>query len=265
MASSSTDNSIDVEIDEPLNPSYHKCPELFYPKQFVSIKSPHKLIQHNVVDTIYHGTHLQQATEICGRSAQPLMYTFKATEKKWRTLGKGYTEANCSYLIKPNESAALPIGSNEVFGPFLWFGTDKSETENYGPWCFELDFPSVLEAYHMCRQNRQICSRVGGTLIYKHEITHVVIICCEEDKECQQYPLIQANNSRYFVLPISDDNYGMAIASNSVNIAPRHEHVTLAFYLPGDSKLRLPVTAGEISENKHQYCVKSEGGVCQHK
>ena len=193
------------------------------------------------------------------------MYTFKGTEKKWRTLAEGYTEANCSYTFKSNESAAQPIRTNEVFGPFVWFGTDQSETENYGPYCFELDFPSVLEAYYTCRQNGQICSRAGGTLVYKHEVTHVVIICCEEDKECQQYPLLQANNSRYFVLPISDNNYGLAIASNSVRITPRHEHVTLAFYLPGDSKLRLPVTAGEIIENKHEYCVKSEDGVCQHK
>ena len=233
---------------------------MFYPKQFATIKSPNKLIQHNIVDTIYHGTHQQQAAQICGQSAQPMMYTFKGAEKKWRTLSEGYTEANCSYINK--QGRMLPVRSNETFGPFVWFGTDKSETQNYGPWCFELDFSSVLEAYHICRQNGQICSRAGGTLVYKHEVTHIVIICCEEDKEWQQYPLIELNSSRYFVLPITSDNYGLAIASNSINIAPRHEHVTLAFYLPGDSELRLPVTAGEIS---HDCCMKSEHGTCQHK
>ena len=58
-------------------------------------------------------------------------------------LVKATPKQNCSYLIKPNESAVLPIGSNEELRP------------------------SVLEDYHMCRQKGQICSRMGGALIYK--------------------------------------------------------------------------------------------------
>jgi len=75
----------------------------------------------------------------------------------------------------------------------------------YGPCCFELDFSSVLEAYQKCRKGN-LCYKAGGTLLYKREVTHVVIICCEEDEVYQSYPTIQANSSKYFTpsLQITD-------------------------------------------------------------
>jgi len=68
-----------------------------------------------------------------------------------------------------------------------------------------------------------------------------------------------------FYLRITDEHYGLAIASNSIQIALRHEHVTLAFYLTGGNTLRFPVTAGDFSENKHKYCVESKDRICKHK
>jgi len=88
------------------------------------------------------------------------------------------------------------------FGPFLWFGTEKTETDIYGPRCFELKFPIVLEAYKKCRQNNQICYRVGGTLVYKYEVSHFVIVCCNNDK-AELYPIIETNSTtKYFIPPV---------------------------------------------------------------
>ena len=115
-----------------------------------------------------------------------------------------YSEQYCTYLVEPN-NLPVPMKSNDVtFGPFAWFSIEKTETDMYGKCCFELNFKSVLEAYQKCRKGI-ICYRVGGTLMYKREVTHVVIICCKEDKEYQSYPLILANSSKYVLYPTIGD------------------------------------------------------------
>ena len=88
------------------------------------------------------------------------------------------------------------------FGPFLWFGTSREEVDGYGPYCFEFQFKTALRKYLQSRgRDKILCYRAGGTLVYKQEVTHVVIICCEDDKEYQSYPFIDATSTKYFKPP----------------------------------------------------------------
>ena len=257
----------------------HRRPEFFYHKRFVTIRSLNTSLQSKAVTTIYHGTHLIEKDAICGGTiGQPSTYTFKGKEKKWRILGgeKFYSPLCCSYLAEPNEYPKAMTPDNcldEVFGPFAWFGTEKADTDRYGPFCFEVDFQSVLEAYQMCRRKRDVCYRAGGTLVYRQEVTHVVIICCEEDQQYHSYPIIQINSSKYFEPPWMSASEmtecpevsSLATTSTSkyVLLNERCEYTAFALYLPGDTKLQLSSAAGKISKNTHTgYCVKSKGECC---
>ncbi|XP_065895357.1 uncharacterized protein [Dysidea avara] len=242
-------DSIDIEISEPIK-SCHRRPEFFYHKRFVTIRSLNTSLQSKAVTTIYHGTHLIEKDAICGGTiGQPSTYTFKGKEKKWRILGgeKFYSPLCCSYLAEPNEYPKAMTPDNcldEVFGPFAWFGTEKADTD-----------------------------RAGGTLVYRQEVTHVVIICCEEDQQYHSYPIIQINSSKYFEPPWMSASEmtecpevsSLATTSTSkyVLLNERCEYTAFALYLPGDTKLQLSSAAGKISKNTHTgYCVKSKGECC---
>ena len=202
---------------------------------------------------------------------QSSTYTFKAKEKKWRILGGAdyYTPQCCSYLAEPNQYPVAMTPDNSLdFGPFVWFGTDKDDTDRYGPFCFEVDFQSLQEAYQKSRGKRDICYKAGGTLVYKQEVTHIVIICCEDDQQYHSYPKIQINSSKYFTpmwksATASECPEVIILASASKHILlneKRCEYTAFAIYLPGDTKLQLSSTAATISENLHYgYCVKSKG------
>jgi len=255
----------------------YRRPEFFYHKRFVTIHSPTSSLQTKPVTTVYHGTHSRQKDAICGGIlGQPSIYTFKGKEKKWRILGgiDYYTSQCCSYLAEPNQCPIAMTPDNcldEVFGPFVWFGTEKADTDRYGPFCFEVDFQSLQEAYQICRGKRDICYRAGGTLVYKQEVTHIVIICCEEDQRYHSYPKIQINSSKYFTPPWKPASekkecpevISLATASKHILLNERSEYTSFAIYLPGDTKLLLSSTAGKITENTHVgYCIKSKGLCC---
>ena len=134
---------------------------------------------------------------------------FKGKKKEWRILGAPtssltgyYSGQYCSYLVNPNSlTEKMEEYNAPVFGPFAWFGTEKKETDIYGPCCFELNFHSMLDAYQKCRSNGEICYRAGGPFVYKREVSYIVIICCKKDKEYQSYPPIQVNSSKCFIPP----------------------------------------------------------------
>lgn len=171
-------------------------PEFFYPRKFVSIKSEEVHLDTSTLSTIWHGTHLKQIKEIC---AVPKIAAFIGKEKQWRF---GYSLPFCSYIV---DEEPKPIKRHKPcpFGPFLWFGTAKDEVNDYGPYCFEFHLKNVLQKYRQSRGNKRLCYRAGGTLMYKQEITYVVIICCEDDKDYQSYPLIEATSTKYFKPPIT--------------------------------------------------------------
>ena len=216
---------------------------------------------------VFHGTHLEEVLDICqGNHA-----IFKGYLKEWRWLDYNvYNEEYCSYLVHPGQQP-VPIApnSNIPFGPFAWFGTRQDETDKYGPCQFEFTFASVLKAYEICRNNSQhtICYRAAGTLVYKQEVCHIVMICCLEDKECQSFPLITTNNTRYFKPPQSFCNVG---SSGDVEFRKtineyqrRHEHLTFALYLPNNRNLFLSYRDGKIRLTPHNtYCIASRSSEC---
>lgn len=111
----------------------------------------------------------------------------------------------CTYIIEDFDEEPKPMTKHEQlsFGPFLWFGTSRDEADIYGPYCFEFQLKNVMKKYQQARgSEKTLCYRAGGTLLYKQEIAHVVIICCKEDKDYQSYPLIEATSTKYFKPPI---------------------------------------------------------------
>ena len=116
-----------------------------------------------------------------------------------------YGSQFCSYIVENLDDDPVPMTKDEQWhlGPFLWFGTSREEVDDYGPYCFEFHFKTALRKYLQSRgRDKTLCYRAGGTLLYKQEVTHIVIICCEDDKEYQSYPLIDATSTKYFKPPI---------------------------------------------------------------
>ena len=207
-----------------------------------------------------------------------------------------YNSAFCSYIVEDLDEDPEPMTKDKQwpFGPFLWFGTSKREVDDYGSYCFELSSKSVLKKYQQARgRDKTLCYRAGGTLVYKQEVSHVVIVCCEDDKDYQSYPLIDATNTKYFTPPIrstlddteppvhkkqkveqqSSSSEGTSTQSlynvtqddamvlrSPDSFGDRHQHVTLAFYLPDDTKLQLTNQDGKLSKATHyNRCMKSKG------
>jgi len=250
----------------------NRSPEFFYPGVFVKIK---EAVQETPTTTsasslVFHGTHLEEVTEICqGNNA-----IFKGNLKEWRLLHPQlYNKEYCSYNAQPGQPPEPMRPNNSLhFGPFVWFGTKKDETDNYGPCQFEFNFMSILNAYHKCRNNQiqySICYRAAGTLVYKKEVSHIVMICCLEDHEWQDYPLITANSTRYFKPPNPLNNAKPTVDvhfQTTINeYQRRHEHVSFALYLPNNRKLYLSCKDGRIRLTPHKYCVKSRSNQCVRK
>ena len=250
--------------------SLNRNPEFFYPNVFVKIKEtvPETLTTTNVSSVVFHGTHLEDVLDIC----QGTNAIFKGYTKQWRLLdNEFYNEEYCSYLVKLGQQPVPMKPYNSTpFGPFAWFGTKEDETDKYGPCQFEFNFTSVLRAYQTCRNSEQnrICYRAAGTLVYKQEICHIIMICCVEDAECQTYPLITAKNTCYFKPPNSLSKTGSQpidlLFQTKINVyQKRHEHVTFALYLPNNRQLYLSYRDGKIKLTPHNtYCIASRSREC---
>ena len=214
---------------------------------------------------VFHGTHLEDVLDICqGNHA-----IFKGYHKQWRLLD--YHDCNeeyCSYLVQPGQQPVPMDPDNDIpFGPFGWFDTKQDETDKYGPCQFEFTFASVLKAYGTCRHNGQhtICYRAAGTLVYKQEVCHIVMICCLDDKECQNYPLITTNNTCYFKPPSDTGSSSVDVEfQTTINeYQRRHEHLTFALYLPNNRNLYLSYRDGKIRLTPHNtYCIASRSSKC---
>ena len=62
-------------------------------------------------------------------------------------------------------------------------------TSPYGNNCFYSSFKDSLESYATSRETKtsQLCLKVGGTLRYRNEICHVVIVCKQDDAALSSY------------------------------------------------------------------------------
>ena len=218
-------------------------------------------VNTSVSSVVFHGTHPKDVVDIC----QGDYAIFKGKTKQWRLLNnEPYTKDCCSYLVQPEQQPVPMEPNNSVtIGPFAWFGTKTDETDKYGPCQFEFNFTSILKAYQICRGSRYtICYRAAGTLVYRREVCHIVMICCLEDEECQNYPLITGNNTRYFKPPnfLSDTGQpiGLHFQTTINKYQKRHEHVTLALYLPNSRSLHLNRSDGKMKMTRHNYCIPSQ-------
>ena len=284
--------------------NYYRHPEFFYPKKFVTVKSAEAHLNTSTISTLCHGTHLDEVKQICV-APNTSTATFKGSKKKWRP-GIVYSEERqtyssqfCSYIVEDAEEDPKPMTTHYQwsFGPFLWFGTSKKEVDDYGPYCFEFELKNVLDKYQQSRgSGKKLCYRAGGTLLYKQEVTHIVIICCEDDEDYQSYPLIKATSTKYFQPPVMSevdnteapvckkqkvedsasadtrsyqDNQPLPSEEFSVQATilrsidlegSRHEHVTMAFYLPDGITLQLTNEDGKLNKATHcKHCMKSKG------
>ena len=205
---------------------------------------------------------------------------FKGKPKQWRS----YSLNGASYLIDLMTAARRwihPFDTSCLPGPLLWFGTTQSGISQpgianniYGPCVFEFQFTAVLEAYQKCRgiNSQQLCYRAAGTLVYQREVSHIVLVCSTGDESYQIFPLIQENNTKFFIPP---DNQKASPAYMLINQyqpgwrgfhkdRTRHHHVIIAFHLPRRAQLVIPNQpyVSELHIMNHNYCVKSRGNCC---
>ena len=248
----------------------HTCSEekleLFYPKVFVEIQE-NTAGSSVTVPTLFHATHYAEIVQICDGEQAVL----KGRNKPWRDTSnpdKG------SYLVDYRDNSRQWIFSSNndsLPGNLVWFGTSRDEGKIYGPCQFEFNYKRVLQAYQVSRGvDQKICYKVGGTLIYQQEVSHVVIVCCEADECYKQFPTIQEDKktTKFFVLSRSKSNLPRILINeypryDSSDIwSKRHEHVILAFHLPSDDaplKLANEVKYSELKQIPHTYCMKSKG------
>ena len=189
--------------------------------------------------------------EIC---TAPNTATFVGREKRWRP-GTEYDEYKqtysldyCSYTVEDIRNP-MPMTKDEQwpFGPFLWFGTSRGEADNYGPYCFEFNFKNVLKKYLQTRgSDKLLCYRAGGTLVYKQEVTHIVIICCEDDEDYESYPLVDATSTEYFKPPIK------FIRSTIERAEPLHQYKKrkIEKHHYGKQKIFMPQTVPGSTERR---------------
>ena len=247
----------------------HTCSEekleLFYPKVFVEIQG-NTSGSPIIVPTLFHATHYFEMTQICdGKQA-----ILKGGKKPWRDTGN---PDKASYLVDYSDDRRkkiFPSNNDGLPGNLVWFGTARNEGKIYGPCQFEFSYKRVLQAYRVSRGvDQKICYKVGGTLIYQKEVSHVVIVCCDADECYELFPKIEEDKTtKYFTLSSSKSNLPRILINeylscDSRDIWPRrHEHVILAFHLPGDNaclKLANEVRYSELKHIPHTYCMKSKG------
>jgi len=240
---------------------------------FVKIKEewPTMRTITSTVHSVFHGTHFDKMVNICTEE-----YGFlKPHKKKWRVLDhRKYNREYCSYTIYPGQSAE-PFTSkgDNIFGPVIWFSTREYETDSYGPCQFEFNLNSVLEAYQRSRgRNRTICYRAAGTLVYEKEVSHIVLICCMEDKEHEALPLITGDNTIYFKPSVklnrtnsSQELHEAEFYVTTNEYCIRHEHVVFAIYQPRYQKLCLSIKDSLLRLTPHKYCVPSKKKICKFK
>jgi len=234
------------------------------------------------VSSVFHGTHFDKLKEICTGDYAIL----KGNSKQWRFLDyKDFREGYCSYYVEQDQ---LPQPMTEIlskfnFGPVVWFSTNKGESDLYGPCQFELSINSALQAYQRTRgKKHKICYRAAGTLVYKGEVNHVVLICCEEDDNLKSFPLITDNNTKYFKPPfescndfqdhptekifqvkINDYHKKLKYIQKRVDYE-RHEHISIAMYLPQSRKLLFDKKNAKLTSTSHKrYCIQSRKKECR--
>ena len=202
---------------------------------------------------------------------------FKGNPKHWRPSSEYSPSPSASYYIGADNTTTekwIPPDDTECLpGPLVWFGTERKTGTAYGPCVFEFKFTSVLEAYQKCRgiNSQQLCYRAAGTLVYRQEVSHVVLVCSTSDNCYKTFPLIQGNNTKYFKPPNDKETDRQKLASMLINKypqrfnendkdCPRHDHVILAFYLPTNTQLVLPNQPfmSELQIMPHSYCMKNK-------
>ena len=241
-----------------------KVPELFYSSVFVEIQG--KISESPIiVPTLFHATHYEEMTRICdGEQA-----VFKGNKKQWRQTDN---PDKASYLVNHTCNGwekICPTDDKWLPGNLVWFGTARDEGKVYGPCQFEFNYKRVLQAYQASRgDDHMICYRIGGTLVYQKEVSHVVIVCCSSDECYKTFPLIEEDKTTTRFFTISSNSNLPRISINKYPLydshhkwARRHEHVILAFYLPDDNarlKLANEIGYSELKCVTHDYCVKSK-------
>ena len=83
----------------------------------------------------------------------------------------------------------------------------RYQSSNYGNNCFYSSYGDILESYAKSRKTatEQLCFKVGGTLRYRHEICHVVIVCKQDDTDLSSHATILDDTDLSSYATILDD------------------------------------------------------------
>ena len=157
----------------------------------------------------------------------------------------------------------------------------RIQSSNYGNNCFYSSYEDALESYATSRETAtsisQLCLKVGGTLRYRHEICHVVIVCRKDDTALSSYATIPDDTALSSYAPITlarvrklvdgsekvknEDYYFqpqcVVTKINDKNVS--YEQLAFAFYFPEKSFLRCRKGSVQRCSIKHteKQCTKT--------
>ena len=138
----------------------------------------------------------------------------------------------------------------------LYFGTNPTTYSIYGPLQFRTNYDVAIKLYLEARNRhcktkveyKSVAFRVGYTQIFRREINKVVLICCEEDDNLDEFPKLGPEHRSKYFTPNSDGSAWLELERYG---AGRHDEISLGFYLPdGCLTFHLP-RDGLISEVNH--------------
>ena len=152
----------------------------------------------------------------------------------------------------------------------------------YGGNGFKCDFQTVLTEYAKSRSPERsigdVCIRMGGILLYKCEICHVLIICLTDDNDTLKNHKI-FNDETIFQSDGFITKEGGIDLKGSLTFKPKYSTVrdenyeyessAFAFYFPDSIHQRLTVAKKFCSKqtfrHKPHLCLKKQKGKCPDK
>ena len=176
--------------------------------------------------------------------------------------------------------AAGDLYKERIFlAPYLSNPESTPPESPYGDYGFVVAFKDLLNFYQKSRtdvvddKDRAVYLRVGGTLQYRYEICHVVLVCTKYDQELKRiYPSLSESdvfNHKGFILDSGEIKDDFFESDETLDFKPEfivkcvptrnyhsYETLSFAFYYPEESDLSLTCSCTGVEEvnRNHPKC-----------
>ena len=259
------------------------APQIYLHMRFASIMClvHRKNLRSEKVSHLYHVTHKEHLPKMVDSLNKTL--NFKGHEIIYRTAKNDYSSYIGEYDSIDDHSTWQKIDTKTITPlkgiKLCHFGTKPPLipsrlardhlVSRYGNYMVEVPYDTLIKRYLQGRQKyrkeKDECMSVkycvACTQIYRKEINHMVIVCCNSDKELSEFPAInELDNPTQHFMPTNEitqtgTNYS-ATMSQYLYQKKRHENLTLSFYIPDDCQVSLlPEDYNEsVVEHDSEWC-----------